>query len=369
MKRASVISVLLVLAVCAPVFAAESKPDETRDLTIDLASAPSVSVRAPGTYRIHLINRIPRAKYSVSSRIVSDKVAQPFDIAGLKPKAAVSAVADCTSDEKTLADRLDTVTTEQDVAALRQTYRSKLPNCTEEQQQEFGQQLEASTQWDDTAALPALDAGDSLFVTVVRQAAAGVAQQVLGTWQFEFGKREAQWLTFYGFNFAQSGDDSFFTEANAGSNPPTFTITKGADRSDNSFSPSVYLFRLPAQQTGARLSRWWGWRGQDTFGGVTAGLGFDFDNPTVFLGYGVGWGYNVMLTAGVVMHKEKRLNGQYDSGDVVAENLTADQLLDATYKPRAYVGLAFRFGSNPFSGDDEPAPAAEGKGAEKPKEK
>ncbi|MGH8235589.1 MAG: hypothetical protein ACREXP_01055 [Steroidobacteraceae bacterium] len=95
-------------------------------------------------------------------------------------------------------------------------------------------------------------------------------------------------------------------------------------------------------------------------------MGFDFDSPTVFLGYGVGWGYNVMLTAGAIMHKEKRLKGQYDANDVVSENLTADQLLDSTYKPRAYVGLAFRFGANPFSSSGS-EPAAEKKGDEKPK--
>jgi hypothetical protein len=231
--------------------------------------------------------------------------------------------------------------------------------------------------------MPALVAGDTLFVKVHRDpfhSTASAAPQSCGfkpsqvkaenggmtvqdasdkKWTFTTGKLEAQWLTYYGFNFARGGDQNYFSKLSAGSTPAAYTITAEADRSGKSFAPSLYVFRLPAK-TGLSQGRWLtGWRTEDSMGGLTAGLGFDFDNPTVFLGYGVGWGYNVVLTAGVLYHKEKRLKGQYNPGDVIAENLTTDQLLDSTYKPRAYVGLAFRLDSNPFKPKSaQPAAAA-----------
>ena len=367
MKRALILSVLLSLAGCAPAFAADPAPtpDPPKDLTIDLGRLPGISVVAPGTYRIHLINTIPRAMYQTSTRIETNKVAQPFNKADV---ARAVEGDDCDKEQDKVRGELRDVPSEQEVAALRLAYEPRLrrQKCSDERIKLFAEEFEGKTETRETALLPTLEVGDSVFVTVVRDAASGVAAKSLGTWQFDIGKREAQWLTFYGFNFAQSGDENYFTQTNAGTNPPTYTITKSTDRGDNNFSPSIYFFRLPAQQTRFK-DRWWGWRGEDTFGGVTAGLGFDFDNPTVFLGYGVGWGYNVMLTAGVVMHKEQRLKGQYDPNDVVAENLTEDQLLDSTYKPRAYVGLAFRFGSNPFGSGGGEAGGEAAKGEEKPK--
>ena len=168
---------------------------------------------------------------------------------------------------------------------------------------------------------------------------------------------------FYGANFINSSDQQYYSKTNAGASPATYTITAQTNRSDRQFAPSVSFMWLPSENFqcdtahffGGCLGRAFAWRGEtsDVFGGLNAGLGFgtnsDTSNPVAFLGYAVGWGYNLMLSAGVAMHQEKRLLGQYQPGQVVSENLTPDQLSQNVYRPSFYVGLQFRFGSNPFS--------------------
>jgi hypothetical protein len=169
----------------------------------------------------------------------------------------------------------------------------------------------------------------------------------------------SQWLTFYGFNFVNSGDQNFFSKQLGSATPVTYAITQETNRNPWTFAPSVYFIWLPAKNFDSWVARPFAWRdpSSDVFGGLSAGLGFDTSNPIVFAGYGIGWGYNVMATFGVVMHKEKRLSGQYIPGQVVTDNLTPDQLQQDTYRSRFYVGLAFRFGSNPFGSSKSTTPA------------
>ena len=358
MKRLFVLVCMLGSGVC---FGADAQPSA---LTIDLANLPNKTVVAPGAYKVRLVNRLVGVPYQVDTSIRTSRIAQPFDVKVLQLGKA--AFPTCEEDVNDLKKKLLALTCERDVAQLRLTYVNDLPSCNATQRAEFGLWLEAATQWEGPP-LPTLTEGDTLTASVKRSKVgsesderrcgnkasqqAGLLRE-MGDWVFQAGEEQAQWLTFYGFNFADSGNEDFFSKANAGSDPATFTITKKADRDDNAFSPSVYFMRLP----GGDDDQWYSWRTDDSFGGITAGLGFDLDNPTVFLGYGWGWGYNIMLTSGVIMHKENRLNGQYHAGDVVAENLTADQLADSTYKPRLYVGVAFRFGSNPFPAKQTAAP-------------
>ncbi len=353
-----------------------------QSLTIDLADSPGgVFPRAPGTYKLRLINKLPNADYKVTSHLTSQAIPNPIDLSNVtKPTPApvqdrATVAPACTAALTALNANLDAAMCEADVALIAQLAPSVLSSakCDEQSKSEFLAQLDAKTTREDAEALPVVANADSLDVIVTRQAfissqtgpnlrcrgetpgppvpgisGTSVASRTVGTWRFEFGKAEAQWLTYYGFNFTKSGDDTFYSKTNSGSNPASFTITQEASRQNQNFSASIYALRIPAED-GFKASRIAGWKSNDWMGGLTAGLGFDFSNPTVFFGYGIGWGYNVMLTAGVVMHRETRLKGQYNPGDVITTNLTADQLVDSTYKPRAYIGVAFRLGSNPFS--------------------
>jgi len=161
------------------------------------------------------------------------------------------------------------------------------------------------------------------------------------------GSGKGDWLVLYGFNFVKDEDEKYFTKENTGDGSVDYVITRERNGDGSVLAPSVYFMYLPAKNDGwlSPIS----WRKGNSFGGVSSGLGFDQSNPNVFLGYGIGWGSNVMVTAGLVYRRVQRLSGRYGEGEVVPVVLTND-LVDETYKPAAYVGVAFRFGANPFSG-------------------
>lgn len=355
-----------------------SKKSSIQDLTIDLAMPEPIAARAPGAYRLRLINKIPSAQYDITSNVTANAIPAPIDLSGSSKKQPTPKpeVDVCSSAEQTLDNQLDAAMCETEVAQAVSIAPSflKAQGCSATAIKDYQDKLTALTVREDTDALPVVADGDALDVTVSRGAffskatsrsttctgestaaapagATGliVNARSLGGWHFDFGKKQAQWLTYYGFNFAKSRDDSYYSKSNAGSNPASYTITAQANRQSDSFSPSVYLLRIPAEEGFKGFGSLFGWHTSDVMGGVTAGLGFDFSNPTVFLGYGVGWGYNVMITGGVVMRQVTRLKGQYNVGDTITTNLTPDQFVDSTYKPQAFIGLAVRLGSNPFS--------------------
>ena len=158
------------------------------------------------------------------------------------------------------------------------------------------------------------------------------------SWEFTLTTGErGQWHTFYGFTFLPNDDEQFFTEQNP-ADADQFIITQEDDREEFDFAPSV-LFVWSAAHSEDR-----NWNH-----GLTAGLGFDMDDPIVFAGYAFTFNENIALTAGLVFHKRERLNGRCEVGDVVTADLDSEQLTEETYGVNGYVGIAFRFGSNPFS--------------------
>lgn len=357
--------------------AVATKNDATKYLTVDL-SVPSICVRDAGKYTLRFVNRLPTASYTISSRVVSGTLPPALDMPTGSPPTPAPSNKNPTDEQKCanaiaiLKASLYNYICEAQVASLVATYRSQLTDgkCKEQDISKFGDYLSKLVELPEPDPLPALTNGDVVEIQVTRAElkilgkapspntcsadsrtiqgnSVTIPKRDLGPWQFNIGKLEAQWLTFYGFNFAPGGNEDYFSKTNSGTDPITYTVTRKASNHGSAFSPSVYFVRVPGED-GFAWGKILGWRSGDTFGGVAAGLGFDFDNPTIFLGYGISWGYNVMLTTGVVMHKENRLNGQYTDGQTIAENLTSAQLTEATYKPRVYIGLAFRFSSNPF---------------------
>jgi hypothetical protein len=367
-------------------------------LTIDAASNGDKSVIDAGQYTLKFVNQLPTAQYTRSLKLINNSIPAPFDLPGASgaktpPKPLPITAGYCADQYTNLDKTLNGMMCEAQVSRLRAVAASQLASmgCNASDIKQYTDKFSALTENTSPNPLPAMVSGDTLTVTIGRgpvitasqqlDAACGgekmkltadgsgrstVAPRTLGTWEFDVGKLEAQWLTYYGFNFAPSGNEDYFSKTNTGVTPVTYTITRKNATHGSAFSASVYFMRIPGEDGFTDWTKFTGWRSGDVMGGLTAGVGFDFDNPTVFLGYGVGWGYNVLVTAGVVMHKENRLNGQYTAGQTITENLTSDQLTDSTYKPRAYVGVAFRFGSNPFSSSKTAAPAATTKPASPP---
>jgi hypothetical protein len=228
--------------------------------------------------------------------------------------------------------------------------------------------------------------GQRLIVTLTRNANDhGLPTKLIGRYVISTPPSPSQWLVFYGATFVETNNQQFYSKTNPGTSPPTYTITQESNRNTWKFAPSVNFMWLPSKNfpcdsVGGCVARVAAWRGEesDIFGGLIAGLGFGTGsgtttgaNPVVKLGYGVGWGYNVVVSAGVAMHQEQRLAGQYNPGQIVMENLTSDSLAQTVYRPGFYLEVAFRFGSNPFtskssSGGTQGSGSPTNAGAKKP---
>jgi hypothetical protein len=91
---------------------------------------------------------------------------------------------------------------------------------------------------------------------------------------------------------------------------------------------------------------------------VSGGLGIDFKNPSAFLGLGVIFHQNIVLTVGPVMNEEATLRPQYNEGDKVGAPLTSDQLHESKLHLSAFASLSLRLTGNPFgTATSKPKPA------------
>jgi len=82
--------------------------------------------------------------------------------------------------------------------------------------------------------------------------------------------------------------------------------------------------------------------------GFTGGIGFNFEELTVFTGGSLGIGQNIVLTGGVAVHRQSRPNPEYSIGQVIASSVTTENLNQQQYRVNPFIGISFRFDKNPF---------------------
>ena len=129
-------------------------------------------------------------------------------------------------------------------------------------------------------------------------------------------------------------DEKYFT-AGAGDK---FTITAESRRGGLKPLPAVFFTWLPRS-------------GQDKnlVVGPTAGFGLEGGNrPAAFGRLGFTYNWNLGFVAGVGVVPERRLTGRYTAGQVVAMDLSSDQLHSDVVEVRWMFAFTYRFGSNPF---------------------
>lgn len=326
-------------------------PPELVEVAVGDPATPASRTVPAGKYIFEFSNLLPGSQYVFTPELktMPPVLPPPLQVVSLTkpPTPAAGLAPPCKSAITRIEAAVNEATAESEIVAIRAKLSAdlKAASCSDAEIKTAAREVKEQTSKRHAETIT-IAAGQMLTFKLSR--VENQAAKIVGTYEFKTEQAApGQWTTLYGFNYIDSGDERFYSKA-AGTTPPTYTVTALEDRQESTFAPSVYFMWIRNENYEGIWRRALAWRSDDVFGGVTAGLGFDFDNPTAFLGYGVGWGYNVMLTAGVVMHKEKRLNGRYSAGDVISENLTEDQLSEETYKPRLYVGIAFRFGSNPF---------------------
>ncbi|WP_348672083.1 hypothetical protein, partial [uncultured Abyssibacter sp.] len=242
-----------------------------------------------------------------------------------RPPVTVAVMPTCPSEFNKAKDGLDGElagkTDEDQVYKAINKYRAKLngfradPGCAAITQDIDDAQSEAETKVSVTLESEfVLKAGEELVVTVTRRKSDNVSEKTFPAVTYATpAETIGEWITLYGFNYLDSGEAGHFAKPDPGTDPQTYTITPKTNRQDKVFSPSIYFMWIKSRNYEFIPARVLSWNAGDVFGGVTAGLGFDLDSPTVFMGYGLGWGYNVMLTAGGVFHSEQRLDGKYNA--------------------------------------------------------
>ncbi|MDV7697565.1 hypothetical protein N6B72_11580 [Chryseobacterium soli] len=88
---------------------------------------------------------------------------------------------------------------------------------------------------------------------------------------------------------------------------------------------------------------------KDLSPGFTGGLGFNFEELSVFAGGALGIGQNIILTAGIAVHKQNRPNLDYTIGQNIDSSVTSDNLNKMQYRANPFIGISFRFDKNPFA--------------------
>lgn len=176
-----------------------------------------------------------------------------------------------------------------------------------------------------------LQPGDTLKVTLTESDGAGDPTEWTVSLTVE---RPWAWTASYGFMFLPNEDERFFQAPNP--DGEGFLLREKDDNLDFDFAAAVmYTCHKRKPDT------WW-----KSFG-FTGGLGFDLSDPIVFAGVTWPAATNIGIHAGVVMHKQQRLRGEYDRDSVTTDQLSEDQLHEGTYEPNWYVGLSFRFDKAP----------------------
>jgi len=178
-----------------------------------------------------------------------------------------------------------------------------------------------------------LKRGEELEVTISRGSG---DEKVEWVYVYSAGAR-GEWQLSYGFTFItqQISPEKIYYSSQTSNG---FEIKKEAQRQQFVYAPSLFFTWMPAKRLNKNFS-----------GTVSGGIGYDFTNPTLFLGPTLSFNQNIKIHAGLVAHKQKVLLGQYVEGQEITQLLNEDQLHKELYRLNWYFSVSYRFSQNPFA--------------------
>ncbi len=333
-------AVLIPFLFALPVYGGDSAGDPCAQkvkrcaqlVILDLAgqdpdSAESWPIPANKPLKLRVENMVAdgQASYQVSIRRLVQSSPLP-DFPGGSPAARPSVGLEiresCSADfRKNYPD----LTTEKDVKAAINEALAK-PGC--DQDSTLLEEIEKSRRHSGIDPVPK---GTNIEVTVTRLA----NPAKVWTLTLETPSR-GEWRFSYGFTFLPNQDKRFFSEQDD-DDPTAFHIRQQNDREDLDFLPSVlYHWHSPAA------------RRKKGVPGLVAGLGYDLDEPALFVGPGWTVRENITLTLGAAIYRHSDLAGRYEVGQMLKENIDSEALVEKTFGVNVYFGVAFRFGQNIF---------------------
>lgn len=164
-------------------------------------------------------------------------------------------------------------------------------------------------------------------------------------WTYKMeGSTGGRSLLSYGFLFSPRGLESqeFYTKQ-LGADSFRISKKRGLSGSDLRFIPMVFFSYFFDKN----LHRSW----NNSF---SCGLGFDTGSPVVSIGYNGMFKQVFGFSLGAVFYQQNRLDGKYNDGDIVKENLEEAQLYDKTFfRPNLFFAINFRLGQNPFEKSED----------------
>ncbi len=305
-------------------------------IIIDLAEEKEGSITVPiktGNYDIIVKNRLPNKAYEISIER-EDKVIPPLKIDQDIVKTQ-NFTADCDALEKliTVIYSLDDETA---LPQKKEELMSRISNpgsgCDET--------VEKAKKLHDALKnykypITDLSKSETIKVTIKRKNNAGKDLEWIRIYE---SPARGKWLTNYSFNFVAtqmgSKERRYFAKSDGSTE---FVITEEENRQWVKFVPGVTFTWLYSK----------GFRDALALGG-SGGIGFDLENPVVYLGFSFVYNQNISLTLGYAAIQVKQLNGKYSVGAKIKENLTSDQLMVDTYRFNPFISASFRFDKNPF---------------------
>lgn len=178
-----------------------------------------------------------------------------------------------------------------------------------------------------------LKKGEKLTVNISRT----VSKDSIKEWKHIYKtKKRGEWVTTVGLTFITpliNKEKTYFSK----SVDTAFVITKKVGRKKLAYVPSVFFTWFPEKDLNTTFST-----------ALTAGIGYDLESPTAFLGLSIFYNQNVSLVFGLTAHKQDFLLGQYKEDQVINEILEFDSLHESLYTVNPFFSLTYRFklGSN-----------------------
>lgn len=151
-------------------------------------------------------------------------------------------------------------------------------------------------------------------------------------------KPRGKWQTTFGFNMVWINADTYFSQQQE---DDTFTISPSNRDQSLEFHPTIMFTWLGFGKEEKEIKDW-------NIGG-SAGLGYDLENSfSVFTGLSFVYNQNITFTLGAAFINQEELNGQYEGGETITENLDFDQLHKDFLRVRPFVSISLRLDKSPF---------------------
>lgn len=340
----------LALAVCLAACVGAAAPAAAGPLALDLSAQSGTKVTlsvAPGTVvTFTIFNRLPRGEYTITVEERAIRIPElptPAISSRTLTKDPTDPCAPILEDAETIGTAAD----ESAVGRIAGEVRRSLGagKCA------GGLLFAQINDWLASTTLAVageyrVASGTEVVLTVSR------ADKV---WTFVVsGGARGEWMTSYGIAIVPTRDRPFFAKA-AGDD--TFVVTAENPVDDVRLIPTAFFTWMSRSQALRSFAI-----------GPTAGAGLTKTRAAVFAGIAATYNWNLNFVAGIAVSSHTRLRGRYAPGDELSESLSDDQLNRDVFRPTWMAAVTFRFGGNPFAGE-ESAVGQEGQTDEAAQEK